>query len=100
MKLNRDFIFGLGSTPYLGIDMTAVNLQRLSSIDAVKLITPQGTVIHSYPISLPDGLVENFIIDTEEFRLPSESFFIELEGKDSGMLPFLLTKDVSKHIQH
>ncbi len=72
------------SAPYISVQMTAVNLQRLESIDKITLVTPQGVVLHSYSIEFPDGLRENFIIDTEDFHLPGDSFFLELSGKDSG----------------
>ena len=64
--------------------MTAVNLERISKFDAISLITQSGDVLHSYPIDMANGLSENFIISTEEFRLPTDSFYIELSGTDSG----------------
>ncbi len=58
--------------------MTGIDLLRISSFDTLSLISPQGKLLHSYNIDLPNGPVEIFAISTEEFGLPEDSFYIEL----------------------
>jgi hypothetical protein len=78
-------LFLSGSTPYIGIEMTAVDRPKIGAVDNVTLITPQGNILYKYSPNFASGFEENFVLSTEDFRLPNESFYIRLEGLDSGM---------------
>ena len=72
----------LGSTPYIGIKLTAAKRSSLDVIKSIGLITPGGEILHKYPINLP--VEYDYIISTEEFRMPSEPFYLQLEGIDTS----------------
>ena len=63
--------------------MTAVERSKIGSVEHVSMVTPQGDVLHSYNPVFLEGFEETFIIDTQDFRLPNESFYLRLDGKDN-----------------
>ena len=65
------------------VRLTAAKKSNLNTIENIVLITPQGEILHRYPINLP--VEDEYIIPTEEFRIPKEPFYIGLEGIDTSM---------------
>ena len=78
--------------------MSAVDLTKLASITELNLISPNGTHIYNYPVSMPNGLTDRFIIDTSVFPIPAETFFFELRGTDSGIESVLLIIEIQRPI--
>lgn len=72
------------STPLLSVQLTAASRTQISAIDSVAFVTPLGQVLHTFPRK-NKGFVNEFLISTEEFRIPKEEFSIRLEGKDTGI---------------
>ena len=61
--------------------MTAEKLSKLDTFDCLSLVSIYGNVIYSYPIGIP--VTNSLIISTEDYRLPSDPFYMRLEGKDN-----------------
>ena len=75
--------------------MTAVERSKIGTVDKISMVTPQGQVLHQYaPVFLHGTFEEEFIINTEEFRIPSESFYLRLDGKDNRGNEFQRLKPV------
>ena len=84
-----------GSTPYISVQMTAAERSKIGTVDKISMVTPQGQVLHQYaPVFLHGTFEEEFIINTEEFRIPSESFYLRLDGKDNRGNEFQRLKPV------
>ena len=64
--------------------LTAAKKSNLNTIENIVLITPQGEILHRYPINLP--VEDEYIIPTDEFRIPKEPFYIGLEGIDTSIV--------------
>ena len=67
--------------------LTAAKKSNLNTIENIVLITPQGEILHRYPINLP--VEDEYIIPTDEFRIPKEPFYIGLEGIDTSIVLFI-----------
>ena len=63
--------------------MTAVERSKIKSVDFLTMITPKGKILHQYMPEFFQGFEENFIIDTSEYRMPNESFYLRLDGEDN-----------------
>ena len=63
--------------------MTAVERSKIKSVDFLTMITPKGKILHQYTPEFFQGFEENFIIDTREYRMPNESFYLRLDGEDN-----------------
>ena len=63
--------------------MTAVERSKIGSVEHVSMLTPQGKALYSYNPVFLEGFEETFIIDTQDFRLPNESFYLRLDGTDN-----------------
>ena len=67
-----------GSTPYIGIKLTAAKKSLLDTILNIGLITPAGEILHKYPINR--AVEDGYVVTTDEFRIPNEPFYLQLEG--------------------
>ena len=63
--------------------MTAVERSKIKSVDFLTMITPKGKILYQYTPEFFQGFEENFIIDTSEYRMPNESFYLRLDGEDN-----------------
>lgn len=66
--------------------MTAVEKPKIKSVDFLSFITPAGEVLHKYVPKFRQGFEEEFIVSTEDYRMPNQSFYIRLEGTDNREL--------------
>ena len=71
-----------GSTPYIGIKLTATKKSLLDTILNIGLITPAGEILHKYPINR--AVEDGYVVTTDEFRIPNEPFYLQLEGIDTS----------------
>ena len=77
----------LGSIPYIGIKLTAAKKSSLDTVQNIGLITPAGEILHKYPIN--SSVEDGYIISTDDFRMPSEPFYLQLEGIDTSIGPIV-----------
>lgn len=68
----------------MAVQLTAASRTQISAIDSISFVTPLGVVLHTYPRK-NTGFVNEFLVNTEEFRIPKEKFSVRLEGKDTGI---------------
>lgn len=61
--------------------LTAAKRSMINTIESIAMVSPNGTVIHKFPIRKP--VEDEFVVSTEEFRIPSEEFYLRLEGLDN-----------------
>ncbi len=67
------------------MQLTAASRTQISAIDSISFVTPLGVVLHTYPRK-NTAFVNEFLVNTEEFRIPKEKFSVRLEGRDTGTL--------------
>ena len=72
----------LGSTPYITIRLT--DGSKIGSIDRVALVTPDREVIHNYYTNSLTIIDESIVVNTNEYRMPNESFYLQIHGTDMG----------------
>ena len=78
----------IASTPYVIVRMSATKKSTLASLDYLSLIKPNGDVLHKYKLDLQEGIEDEIVVRTDSYRMPSDSFYLRLEGTDSRGNPF------------
>ena len=64
--------------------LTAAKKSNLNMVENFFFITPFGEILHRYPVNL--SIEDEYILSTEDYRIPKEPFYIGLEGIDTSIV--------------